>query len=548
MENDDLVFQELLLIEQQIKMNEALAVLKQKDEDESEFYPIYDEYYNNDIVGKIEQEFDEKASPCWEGYTQLGMKKNKKGRLVPNCVPIEKKSDLKDPDGGLTAAGRKYFKNKEGANLKPGVKGPADTPEKMRRKGSFLTRFFTNPSGPMVDEKGRATRLALSASAWGERVPKNAEDAAALAAKGKRLLERYKNSKEKSEELDEIEVKAGGSALGQSIGQRAGGVAPPGSNPDEEIDADGDGNIYDGTENEQAKPKKQREPYEKLSNSFLEKRRRREVQRELARQGITPTQMGRIVPEEDGKGQIQNQVYDRPEKERDARATARAGFSQDADKKRFVRNQLKKQGITANAKKENRDEKERAARRAARAEYDRRARAGEPKKPTTSSAPAPPGKKTPATSNPKPADRYPNPSSDRSRKPADRYPDPPNADRGRKPADRYPDPPNADRGRKPADRYPDPPNADRGRKPADRYPDPPNADRGRKPADRYPNPPATDNKPADRYPNPSSDRSRTPADRYPNPTKKYPPGQKPSPKKPQAVNMPKIVRNKYGEA
>ena len=123
MENDDLEFQELLLIEQQIKMNEAINTFQQKSNDEEfEFSPIYDEYYNNNIVEKMEQEFDEKTSPCWDGYTQLGMKKNKKGRLVPNCVPIEKKSDLKDPDGGLTAAGRKYFKNKEGANLKPGVK------------------------------------------------------------------------------------------------------------------------------------------------------------------------------------------------------------------------------------------------------------------------------------------------------------------------------------------------------------------------------------------------------------------------------------------
>ena len=69
------------------------------------------------------------------------------------------------------------------------------TPEKMRRKGSFLTRFFTNPSGPMVNEKGEPTRLALSANAWGEPVPKNMEDAKALAAKGRRLLERYENTK-----------------------------------------------------------------------------------------------------------------------------------------------------------------------------------------------------------------------------------------------------------------------------------------------------------------------------------------------------------------
>jgi hypothetical protein len=110
---------------------------------------------------------------------------------------FEKAEPLKDPKGGLTAAGRRHFKETEGANLKPGVRGRADTPEKMRRKGSFLTRFFTNPSGPMKDDKGRPTRLALSAAAWGEPVPQNMQDAAELAAKGRRLLERYQSTKEK---------------------------------------------------------------------------------------------------------------------------------------------------------------------------------------------------------------------------------------------------------------------------------------------------------------------------------------------------------------
>lgn len=111
---------------------------------------------------------------------------------------------LRDPDGGLTAAGRAHFKRTEGANLKPGVKGPADTPEKMRRKGSFLTRFFTNPSGPMKNEKGDPTRLALSARAWGEPVPQNMEDAKELAAKGRRLLDKYSAIKGKGHGDNEL--------------------------------------------------------------------------------------------------------------------------------------------------------------------------------------------------------------------------------------------------------------------------------------------------------------------------------------------------------
>ena len=105
--------------------------------------------------------------------------------------PTSKKT-LKDPKGGLTQAGREHFKKTEGANLKPGVKGAANTPEKMKRKGSFLRRHFANPNpGPMQDEKGKPTRRALSAQAWGEPVPKTAGEVKKLAAKGKELLEKY---------------------------------------------------------------------------------------------------------------------------------------------------------------------------------------------------------------------------------------------------------------------------------------------------------------------------------------------------------------------
>jgi hypothetical protein len=128
------------------------------------------------------------------------------------------KAPLKDPKGGLTAAGRAHFKQTEGANLKPGVRGAADTPEKMRRKGSFLTRFFTNPSGPMKKPNGDPTRLALSAAAWGEPVPQNMQDAAELAAKGRRLLERYQNTKEKSVNVEiEKEGEVTSSGMGSGI-------------------------------------------------------------------------------------------------------------------------------------------------------------------------------------------------------------------------------------------------------------------------------------------------------------------------------------------
>lgn len=134
---------------------------------------------------------------------------------------LGKKEPIKDPKGGLTAAGRRHFKEKEGANLKPGVKGPADTPEKMRRKGSFLTRFYTNPSGPLTNDKGEPTRLALAAAAWGEPIPKNRSDAAKLAAKGRRLLERYENVKKHAEHDQKTHGRRS-----SSFSERMSGVSP----------------------------------------------------------------------------------------------------------------------------------------------------------------------------------------------------------------------------------------------------------------------------------------------------------------------------------
>jgi hypothetical protein len=106
-------------------------------------------------------------------------------------------SRLRDPEGGLTEAGRRKFERSgESKNLQPGVKDASPIGERARRKGSFLTRFYTNPSGPLVDKDGDPTRLALAANAWGEPVPRTAGSAARLAAKGRNLLEKYKMDKD----------------------------------------------------------------------------------------------------------------------------------------------------------------------------------------------------------------------------------------------------------------------------------------------------------------------------------------------------------------
>lgn len=163
-------------------------------------YKTLDAFYDNGRKANMLKEVElYEVSPVLHGANQLTATISIKSDEASVVEFDEKGERLRDPNGGLTAAGRAYFKRTQGANLKPGVKGPANTPEKMRRKGSFLTRFFTNPSGPLKDEKGRPTRLALSAAAWGEPVPSSAEEAAALAAKGRRLLDRYEKVKGKGD-------------------------------------------------------------------------------------------------------------------------------------------------------------------------------------------------------------------------------------------------------------------------------------------------------------------------------------------------------------
>lgn len=96
----------------------------------------------------------------------------------------------KNPKGGLSARGRAKYNRATGSRLKAPVKGAADTPEKKRRKGSFLIRMGS-AAGPLY-KNGEKTRLKLSLEAWGHR-----GDKASAVAKGRRLLQQYKNAKKK---------------------------------------------------------------------------------------------------------------------------------------------------------------------------------------------------------------------------------------------------------------------------------------------------------------------------------------------------------------
>ena len=69
----------------------------------------------------------------------------------------------KNPSGGLNAAGRASYNEETGGTLRPPVKS-GDNP----RRASFLARMG-NVLGPMIDDKGEPTRLALALKARGMR-------------------------------------------------------------------------------------------------------------------------------------------------------------------------------------------------------------------------------------------------------------------------------------------------------------------------------------------------------------------------------------------
>jgi len=235
-------------------------------------------------------------------------------------------------------------------------------------------------------------------------------------------------------ETKSVAVRPSVKALGAAIGSGSMGPA------DEAIDHDMDGIIFEGT------PQEQRAPYKRQSNNKYEMDRRKFVRSELRRQGIKRNP----------------KVQDRSQKERDARAKARAAY----DKMTYM----------AGLEEENRIERGRV--------------------------------RSPATTNPKPADRYPDPQK---KYPPGQKPEPPSAaTKNPKPADRYPNPPPkkyppgqtpegpspATRNPRPADRYPNPPRrgdggrGGRGFEPGPSGPPGPSAATGNpRPADRYPNPP-----------------------------------------------------------
>tara|TARA_R110000796_G_scaffold246935_1_gene372051 strand:- start:277 stop:513 length:237 start_codon:yes stop_codon:yes gene_type:complete len=66
--------------------------------------------------------------------------------------------------GGLNAAGRAYFNNKDGSNLQAPAPNPKTTKAKNRKK-SFCARM-SGVKGPMKKPNGEPTRKALALKKW----------------------------------------------------------------------------------------------------------------------------------------------------------------------------------------------------------------------------------------------------------------------------------------------------------------------------------------------------------------------------------------------
>jgi hypothetical protein len=74
------------------------------------------------------------------------------------------KAKHKSKKGGLTQAGRDYFKRTTGANLKPPVTKSNPTGKDKSRKKSFCARM-SGVEGPMK-KNGKPTRKALALKRW----------------------------------------------------------------------------------------------------------------------------------------------------------------------------------------------------------------------------------------------------------------------------------------------------------------------------------------------------------------------------------------------
>jgi hypothetical protein len=75
------------------------------------------------------------ADPCWDGYKQVGMKKGKGGKMVPNCVPV----DTADDSSENADFAKKRTKAQTPAPKKDRIKGSKKNPKGSAAGGKSIT-------------------------------------------------------------------------------------------------------------------------------------------------------------------------------------------------------------------------------------------------------------------------------------------------------------------------------------------------------------------------------------------------------------------------
>jgi hypothetical protein len=126
-----------------------------------------------------------KASPCWDGYTQRGMKPGDGGRMVPNCVPVQKyyealeKAETFSPSAGMKAAARRAIRWKEqgkatGAGTPVGwgrardiVAGRSMSLSVVKRMYSFFSRHEVDKKGKDFNNTSNPSNGRIMWDAWG---------------------------------------------------------------------------------------------------------------------------------------------------------------------------------------------------------------------------------------------------------------------------------------------------------------------------------------------------------------------------------------------
>lgn len=101
-------------------------------------------------------------------------------------------SAYKNPKGGLTPAGRAFYKRTQGSDLKPGVMNYSTASPADKKRWVAWALRFTKTVPPLQKPNGEPTRYALMFHAWGEPVPTSVEAVRVVHSKALARSERLK--------------------------------------------------------------------------------------------------------------------------------------------------------------------------------------------------------------------------------------------------------------------------------------------------------------------------------------------------------------------